>query len=67
MNELADMVYIKRSVVYLILTENLDMRTMCVKCVTHVSRMEQEQHREYVSIECWAIFRRNKAEFFIDS
>ncbi|EFN77796.1 hypothetical protein EAI_17364, partial [Harpegnathos saltator] len=58
--ELADMVGISKSAVHRILTENLDMRKLCARWVP---RLGQKQRREDVSIECFAKFRSNKAEF----
>jgi len=61
--ELADIVGISKSAVHRILTENLNMRKLCARWVPHLLTMEQKQRRVDVSIECLAMFRRNKAEF----
>ena len=57
------MVGISKSAVHRILTENLDMRKLCVRWVPLLLTMEQKQRREDASIECFAIFHSNKADF----
>ena len=57
------MVGISKSIVYPILTENLDMRKLRTRLVMRFLTTKKNQRREDVSIECLAIFRRNKAKF----
>ena len=61
--ERAYMVGIAKSAVHRILTENLDMRKLCSRWVPRLLTMEQKQSREDISIECLAMFRRDKADF----
>ena len=62
-SQLADMAGISKSVVYLILTENLDMKTLCARWVLQLLTMEQKQSREDVALEYLPMFHSNKAEF----
>ena len=61
--ELAGIVGILKSVVHHILTENLELRKLCARWVTHLFTIEQKQRREDISIECLAMFHSNKADF----
>ena len=61
--ELADMVGISKSAVHWILTENLDMRKLRVRCMPRLHTMEQKQRRENDSTECLPMFHSNKADF----
>ena len=65
--EIEDMESISKSAVHRILTENFDMIKLRARWVPHLLRMEQEQRREDVSIECSATFYSDKADFCIDS
>ena len=60
MRQLADMVSISKSVVHQILTENLDMRTLCARWVPHLLTMEQKQRLEDVAIEYLAMAKINQ-------
>ena len=61
--ELVDMVGISKRAVHRILTENLDMRKLCVRWVSSLLTMEQKQRREDVSIECLAMFHDDTTDF----
>ena len=66
--ELANMLNIPKSAVHCTLTENLDMRNLCVRWVPRLLIMEQKERREDVSIECFAIKKTSiKLIFCVDS
>ena len=55
MRELADMVGISKSVVHRLLTENLDLRNLCTRCVPRLLTKEQNS--------VMGMFHSNKADF----
>ena len=57
--ELTDIIFNSKSAVHRMLTENLDMRKLCIGREPRLFTMEQKQHPGDVSFECLAMFRRN--------
>ncbi|XP_055390540.1 uncharacterized protein LOC129619324 [Condylostylus longicornis] len=63
--ELADIVGLSKSAAHRILTENLGMKKVCARWVPRLLTIDHKQHREVVSMNCLAMFTKNKTEFLL--
>ncbi|XP_055383346.1 histone-lysine N-methyltransferase SETMAR-like [Condylostylus longicornis] len=63
--ELADILVVglSKSAAHRILTENLDMKKLCARWVRRLLTIDHKQNREDISMNCLAMFTKNKTDF----